>query len=81
MALSQQAEKVPFMGEVLAERPFPPELLALKQGSQFYAFLRDELEACRTDTEREVVLSALLKTQMEIRRLVERLNLPWTAAT
>jgi len=79
MALSQQAEKMPFFGENVARRPLPSELLALKRHSQFYEFLRDELETCRTDTERDVVLSALLKAQMEVRRLVKKLNLPFAA--
>jgi hypothetical protein len=79
MALSQQAEKMPFFGENVARRPLPSELLALKRHGQFYEFLRDELETCRTDAERYVVLSALLKTQMEIRRLEKKLNLPFAA--
>ena len=77
MALSQQAEQMPFFGENVARRPLPSELLALKRHSQFYEFLRDELETCRTDTERDVVLSALLKAQMEIRGLVKELSLPF----
>jgi hypothetical protein len=75
MALLQEAEEMPFFGENVARRPFPSELLALKRHSQFYEFLRDELETCRTETERDVVLSTLLKTQMEIRGLVKKLNL------
>ena len=77
MALSQEADKLPFFGENAAQRPFPSELLALKRHSQFYEFLRDELETCRTDTERDVVLSALLTAQMQIRRLEKKLNLPF----
>jgi len=77
MALSQQAEKMSFFGENAVRRPFPSELLALKRQSQFYEFLRDELETCRTKTEKDVVLSILLKAQMEIRRLVKKLNLSW----
>ena len=77
MALSQQAETMPFFGENAVRRPFPSELLELKRHSQFYKFLRDELETCRTETERDVVLSAFLKAQMEIRRLVKQLNLPF----
>lgn len=80
MALSQEAEKMPFFGEHAPGRPFPSELLALKRHSQFYEFLRDELETCRTETERDVVMSALLKAQMEIRRLGKELNLPFAAA-
>jgi hypothetical protein len=80
MALSQEAEKTPFFGENAVRRPLPSELLALKRHSQFYEFLRDELETCRTETERDVVLSALLKAQMEFRRLVKKLNLPFAAA-
>ena len=76
MALSQAAEKTPFLGENAAGRLFPPELLALKQHCQFYEFLRDELETCRTETERDVVLAALLKAHVEIRRLVKKLHLP-----
>lgn len=77
---SQEAVKVPCSGENAAERPFPPELLALKRYSQFYKFLRDELETCRTETERDVVLSALLTAQMQIRRIESRLNrLFWRA--
>ena len=77
MVLSQEAERIPCVGENPAERPFPPELLKLKRHSHFYQFLRDELETCRTETERDVVLSALLKAQMEIRRLVKELSLPF----
>ena len=77
MALSQEAEKIPFFRENAVRRPLPSELLTLKRKSQFYEFLRDELETCRTETERDVVLSALLKAQMEIQRLVKNLNLPW----
>ena len=81
MTLSQQAEKMSFLGENAVRRPFPSELLELKRHSQFYEFLRDELETCRTDTERDVVLSTLLKAQVEIRRLVKKLNLPWAVET
>ena len=81
MALSQQAETMPFFGENAVLRPFPSELLALKRQSQFFRFLRDELETCRTETERDVVLSALLKAQMEIRRLVKNLNPSWAVET
>ena len=77
MVLSQEAEQIPLVGQNEAERPFPSELLALKRNSQFYEFLRDELEPCRTETERDVILSTLLKTQMEIRGLVKKLNLPF----
>lgn len=81
MALSQEAEKIPFFGENAVRRPFPSELLALKRQSQFYEFLRDELETCRTKTERDVVLSTLLKAQMEIRRLLKKLSLSWAVET
>ena len=81
MALSQEAEKMPFFGEHAPGRPFPPELLALKRHGRFYEFLRDELETCRTETERDVVLSALLKAQMQVRRLANKLKLPWTVET
>lgn len=77
MALSQQAETMPFFEENAVRWPFFSELLALKRHSRFYEFLRDELETCRTETERDVVLSALLKAQMEIRRLVKKLNSPF----
>ena len=75
MVLSQEAERMPFVRENAAERPFLSELMELKRYSHFYQFLRDELETCRTETEREVVLSALLKAQMHVRRLVRKLHL------
>lgn len=81
MALSQEAETMPFSGENAVQNPPPSELLTLKRNSQFYEFLRDELETCRTETERDVVLSALLKAQMEIRRLVKKLDLSWAVET
>ena len=81
MALSQQAETMFHCGENAVRRPFPPELLELKRHSQFYKFLRDELETCRTETERDVVLSTLLKAQMEIRRLLKNLNPSWAVET
>jgi len=81
MIPSQEAETIPLFGANATARPFPSELMALKRHSQFYEFLRDELETCRTETERDVVLSALLKAQMEIQRLVKKLNLPWTVET
>jgi hypothetical protein len=81
MALSQQAEKIFFVGENAARRALPSELLELKRNSRFYEFLRDELGTCRTATERDVVLSALLKAQIEIRRLVKKLNLSWAVET
>jgi hypothetical protein len=72
---------MPSWGESAVRTPFPSELVELKRHSQFYEFLRDELETCRTETERDVVLSTLLKAQMEIRRLVKKLNLPWAVGT
>jgi len=72
---SQEALKIPWDGEDAAERPFPPELLTLKRYGQFCQFLRDELETCRTETETEVVLSALVKAQMQIQGLEKRLGL------
>jgi len=72
---------MPLFGENTERRPFPSELLALKRHSRFYEFLRDELETCRTETERDVVLSALLKAQVELRRLGKELNLFFNVET
>ena len=76
MFLSQEAVKMPCSGEDEAERPFPSGLLALKRQTQYHDFLVHELWACRTETERKVVLSVLLTTKVRMKRLAEALNLP-----
>ena len=76
MFLSQEAVKVSCSGEDRAEEPFLFGLLALKRQSQFHDFLLHELLACRTETEKKVVLSVLLTTKVRMRRLAESLNLP-----
>jgi hypothetical protein len=80
MAVWQEAETIPFSGQGATARSFPPELVALKRSCQFYRFLRDELETCRTETEKEVVLSALLTAQMNVERLVRSLRLHFRVA-
>ena len=75
MYLSQEATAIPSLAEDRVERSFHPEIFALKRQSQFYDFLRDELQACRTETERRVILSYLLATKVRIKRLAESLNL------
>lgn len=74
MFLSQQAVRIPCSREDGAENRFPSGLLALKRESQFHDFLLHELRACRTETERKVVLSALLTTKVRMKHLVESLN-------
>jgi len=75
MYRSQEAVKMTCFLENAAEGSFHPETFALKRHSQFYDFLRDELQACRTKTERTVILSYLLATKVRIKRLAESLNL------
>ena len=75
MMLSQEAKTIPCRSEHPEQTPFPLELLALKRTFHFYTFLRDELELCRTDAEQEVVLSALLRTKMQIENLLRKLDL------
>ena len=77
MTAPQAMEGASFFKENSAATPFTPELLELKRDCYFYRFLLDELETCRTDTEREVVVSALLKAQLNIQRLVKKLDLAW----
>ena len=75
MFVSQEAVKMPRSREDRAEEPFPFGLLALKRQTQFHDFLLHELLACRTETERKVVLSVLLTTKVRMQRLTESLNL------
>lgn len=70
MIAPQAAQSLPRLGQEKAEVPSPGELLALRRRLHFSTFLREELERCRTDIEREVVLSALLATQVQIRRIL-----------
>ena len=81
MFLSQEAVKMPCSGEDRAEEPFPFGLLALKRQTQFHDFLVHELRACRTETERKVVLSVLLTTKVRMNHLAESLNLPQEEST
>jgi len=81
MTVPQEAVRMPLTGENAAPRPFPPGLLELKRTCHFYRFLCDEMETCRTDTERDVVLSALLTAYLKIRRRVKELGLPWAIET
>ena len=75
MHLAQEATEMSSVTEDTVERSFHPRFLALKRYSQFYEFLRNELEACRTETERKVILSGLLTTQLRIQKLAAALNL------
>jgi hypothetical protein len=75
MIAPQPGNSVPFFEENVADRPAPPELLALQRQLHFHAFLREEMEACRTETEKEVVLSALAATRVRMARLLRRIKL------
>jgi hypothetical protein len=75
MHLPQEATEKSLLTEDTAEPSFYPRILALRRYSHFCAFLRDDLEACRTETERKVVLSVLLTTRLRIRELAASLNL------
>jgi hypothetical protein len=81
MTASHEAERMASFGKSVAADLFSPEFLELKRYCHFYQFLREELEICRTDTEREVVLSALLTAQLKIQKLVKDLELPWAIET
>jgi len=75
MYLAQEAAEMSTITEDTVEPSFYPQLFALKRSWQFYEFLRNELEACRTETERKVILSVLLTTQLRIENLAASLNL------
>jgi len=75
MNLAQETTEMSFVTEDTVEPSFYPQLFALKRSAQFYDFLRNELGSCRTETERKVVLSVLLATQVRIQNLVVSLKL------
>ena len=75
MHLAQEVTEMSSVTEDTVEPSFYPRFFALKRSAQFYHFLRDELEACRTETERKVVLSLLLTTKLRIEHLAAFLNL------
>jgi|GEM_PF-2211395 len=74
MYLSQVAEELPSLPEDTGGVPGASDLSALHRENHFYQFLREELSFCRTKAEREVVEVALLRTNVEIRRLEEHLE-------
>jgi len=76
MYLSQEAEQLPNLleGPIEEKSYCYPELLALKRDEQFIRFLRDEWCLCRTQAEKEVILSALVTANAQMRQLEKRLN-------
>lgn len=52
-----------------------PSFRQLRRENLFARFLREELSACRTETEREVVLAALLASKVRILHLTKALIL------
>jgi len=76
MYLPQEtAERNSGVENAFAER-FRPHFLELRRKSLFARFLREELSACRTEAEREVVLAVLLATEVRILQLTKKFNLP-----
>ena len=75
MYLSQETTEMYPRAEDTVERPFHTQLLQLKRQCQFSDFLRQELRACRTETERGVVLSALAKSRARMVQIARGLNL------
>lgn len=71
MYLSQEAVKLPdLLDDPVEEQSYCyPELLAFKRHEQFIQFLRDEWHLCRTQAEKEVVLSAFVTANAQMRQL------------
>jgi hypothetical protein len=53
----------------------PPEILELKRLVLFHEVLLEELRACRTETEKKVVLSLFLTAKVQMTRLAWSLGL------
>jgi hypothetical protein len=74
MYSAQKVEKLPNLSENRVEEEFHPDLLAKWRHEKFIQFLRHEWKFCRTQAEREVVLSAFVTADLRMKRLANRLN-------
>lgn len=74
MYLPEEATEMHSPEEDVIERPCQPQLLELKRMCQFSDFLHQELRACRTEAERDVVLSALVKSRARILQIARGLH-------
>ena len=70
----QQAEKLPYSAQDILEDHIFRVGFELEKKNQFLHFLQKELNAARTETEKEAVLSILLKTKLQIRALERELQ-------
>lgn len=68
-------QRQPLEEEDTVEGSCNPQLLELKRMCQFSDFLRQELRACRTEAERGVVLSALVKSRARALQIARGLHL------
>ena len=70
----QQTESILSPSQGTLEEQVFPVILALERKNQFLHFLQKELDGAKTETEKETILSILLKTKIQIRALERELQ-------